>query len=139
MIDTSSPAPRSRGLATRLTKVFNRLTLPLSGTRWFGLWAVLRHRGRRSGKEYSTPVAARRTADGFVISLAFGDQVDWLRNIQAAGECVIGWKGRDYRELDPEVVGWEQAKSAFTPVQQLFLRVARIKAFVQVRDAPASA
>jgi deazaflavin-dependent oxidoreductase (nitroreductase family) len=103
------------------------------------VWAVLQHRGRRSGRSYATPVAARRTTGGFLISLAFGPDVDWLRNIEAAGECAIRWKGRDYREVDPQVVGWDRAKSAFNPAQRLVLRVARIKAFVQLRDAPASA
>lgn len=135
MIETSSPTPRSHGVATRIAKLFNRLILPLSGTRWFGVWAILRHRGRRSGKLYSTPVAARRTASGFVISLAFGDQVDWLRNIQAARACTLRWKGTDYDEVDPWVIDWNEARTAFNPAQRLVLRLAGIRSFVQLRDS----
>ncbi|HET6317792.1 MAG TPA: nitroreductase family deazaflavin-dependent oxidoreductase, partial [Chloroflexota bacterium] len=76
--------PRRRMLA--LTRVFNRLALPLAGTRALPLYGVLVHRGRRSGKTYRTPVVVRPTADGFIIPLPWGEGTDWCRNVRAAGE-----------------------------------------------------
>src|SRR5258708_19334939 len=77
------------------TRLFNPLTLALAGSRRLPLFAVVHHRGRRSGRSYTTPVGARRTADGFVIPLTFGERAAWFRDVQAAGECVIRGRGAD--------------------------------------------
>ena len=77
--------PRFGGLFWSLARPMSRLTMPLAGKRWNLIFAVVEHRGRRSGRVYSTPVAARRTPGGFIVSLAFGAQVDWHRNLLAAG------------------------------------------------------
>jgi hypothetical protein len=79
-------------------------------------------------------VAARRLADGFMISLAFGAQVDWHRNLQAAGGGVIRWRGRDYEVSGPEMIDADEALRAFDPVQRLFLRLAGIDGYIRVRD-----
>jgi deazaflavin-dependent oxidoreductase (nitroreductase family) len=93
------------------------------------------HQGRRSGRAYQTPVAARKLADGFVISLAFGAQVDWYRNLEAAGGGVIRWRGRDYEVSGPEMIDADAALPAFDPVQRLFMRLAGIDGYIRVRDA----
>jgi hypothetical protein len=80
-------------------------------------------------------VAARRVADGFMISLAFGAQVDWHRNLEAAGGGVIRWRGRDYEVSGPEMIDADEAFPAFDPVQRLFLRLAGIDGYIRVRDA----
>jgi hypothetical protein len=51
--------------------------------------AVIHHQGRRSGRQYATPTSARPTRDGFVVPMTFGEGADWVRNVQAAGGCVI--------------------------------------------------
>src|SRR5579859_6506253 len=92
------------------TRLFNPLTLPLAGSHRLPLLAVVHHRGRRSGRSYATPLGARLTADGFVIPLTFGERVDWFRNVQAAGGCVIRWKGADYALIEPVVIDWASAR-----------------------------
>jgi hypothetical protein len=47
----------SRTPPSRLIKLSAPVTTRLAGRRWFPLWAQLRHKGRRSGKEYVIPVA----------------------------------------------------------------------------------
>jgi deazaflavin-dependent oxidoreductase (nitroreductase family) len=113
--------------------------MPLAGKRWNPVFAVVEHRGRSTGRAYRTPVAARRTADGFVISLAFGSQVDWYRNIVAAGGGIIRWRGVDYRVGAPERTSPVEAFAAFHPVQRFFMRIAGIDGFIRVRDADGSA
>ncbi len=54
-----------------------------------GSFAVVRHVGRRSGKPYATPTMVVPIEDGFVIALTYGTEVDWYRNVQAAGRCTI--------------------------------------------------
>src|SRR5258708_24319038 len=96
------------------TRLFNPLTLALAGSRRLPLFAVVHHRGRRSGRSYTTPVGARRTADGFVIPLTFGDRADWFRNVRAAGAGVIPWRGADYPGVGPEPADLATARPAFS-------------------------
>src|SRR5258708_12353984 len=84
------------------TWLFNPLTLALAGSRRLPLFAVVHHRGRRSGRSYTTPVGARRTADGFVIPLTFGERADWFRNVRPPGPCVLPVRAFSYPSLDPQ-------------------------------------
>lgn len=65
--------------------------------------SVIHHVGRRSGREYATPVCTSSTPEGFVVPLAFGTDVDWLRNIRAAGEARLVTGGTTYRVLPEEI------------------------------------
>ena len=73
-------------------KQFNRIALSLAGHRFFPLWAVLRHRGRKSGKEYAVPLAVIPTETTFIIALPWGRETDWVRNVRATGRCEVRWK-----------------------------------------------
>ncbi|MDP9270350.1 MAG: nitroreductase family deazaflavin-dependent oxidoreductase [Chloroflexota bacterium] len=99
------------------------------------IFAVVEHRGRKTGRRYATPVAARRAAGGFVISLALGAHVDWYRNLLAADGGVIRWRGNAYRVAAPERIDVPSGLAAFHPVQRLLLRIAGVDGYVQVRDA----
>ncbi len=48
-------------------------------------FAVIHHRGRKSGRAYRTPVLALPSDSGFVIPMTYGRDVDWARNMCAAG------------------------------------------------------
>jgi deazaflavin-dependent oxidoreductase (nitroreductase family) len=127
--------PRFGGILWRVSRRTSGWASPLAGRRWNPIFARVLHQGRRSGRAYQTPVAAQRVADGFIIPLAFGAQVDWHRNLEAAGGCVIGWRGRDYEVSGPERIDADEALPAFDPVQRLFLRLAGIDGYIRVRDA----
>lgn len=86
----------------------------LAGRRHFPLWGVLRHRGRRSGRELAVPVAVLARPAVFVIPLLFGPRTNWVRNVQAAGECVVRWRGVDHRLTRPELIGSAQARAYFS-------------------------
>jgi deazaflavin-dependent oxidoreductase (nitroreductase family) len=116
----------------------NPFMLSLAGSRRLPMFAVIYHRGRRSGHSYTTPLGARPTADGFVIPLTFGERADWFRNVQAAGGCVIRWKGANYPLIDPEVVDWATVRSAFYPLERVVVPLIGIEQFVRLRHAPAS-
>jgi deazaflavin-dependent oxidoreductase (nitroreductase family) len=140
-----SPKPRAASIVNRAahallragTRHLNPLMLSLAGSRRLPMLAVIHHRGRRSGRSYTTPVVARPTKNGFVISLTFGEQADWFRNVQAAGGCIVRWKGVDYPLIDPEVVDWAAARSAFSPVERVLVPVIGIEHFVRLHHAPA--
>jgi deazaflavin-dependent oxidoreductase (nitroreductase family) len=132
---TDAPSPRFGGVLWRLARLTSRATLPFAGKRWNPFFAVVHHRGRRSGRPYDTPVAARRTGDGFVISLAFGAHVDWYRNIVAADGCTIRWRGADYPVGGPEAIDPAAGRLPFHPVQRVLLGLAGIDGYVRLRDA----
>jgi len=120
------------------TRLLNPLTLSLAGSRRLPMLAVIHHRGRSSGRSYATPLGARLIVDGFVIPLTFGERTDWFRNVRAAGECVIWWKGADYPVIKPEVVDWATARSAFYPVERIVMPLIGIEQFVRLRHAQVS-
>src|SRR5689334_1639095 len=76
--------------------ILNRLTRYLAAASW-GPFANVRHVGRRSGKHYETPIFAFRVSDGFVVVLTYGPDVDWYRNVVAAGHCEVVWHGKEYK------------------------------------------
>lgn len=126
--------PRFGGIFWRLSRRTNRFTLPLAGSRWNPVFSVVEHLGRRSGRSYQTPVAARRIDDGFVVALAFGSQVDWYRNLVAANGGTVRRQGVRYPIAAPERIDIETALASFHPIQRFFLRLAGIDGYVFVRD-----
>ena len=126
--------PRFGGVPLRLSRLTNPLTLRLAGKHWNPIFAVVVHTGRRSGRSYRTTVAARRIEGGFIISLAFGPQVDWYRNPMAAGSATVRWRGTDYAVTDLEVIDAEIGRAAFHPVQRLLVRLAGISGYVRLHD-----
>jgi F420H(2)-dependent quinone reductase len=119
------------------TRHLNPLMLSLAGSR-LPMLALIYHQGRRSGRSYTTPLGARPTADGFVIPLTFGEQADWFRNVQAAGGCVIRWKGVNYPVIEPVVVDWGTVRSAFYPLERVVVPLIGIEHFVRLRHTSAS-
>jgi deazaflavin-dependent oxidoreductase (nitroreductase family) len=138
--ETAGPAPKPRlgGVLGRISRLTRPAMLPLAGKRWNPIFAVVEHRGRKTGGDYRTPVAGRRRGDGFIIALAFGAQVDWYRNLVAAGGGTIRWRGDVYPVTAPERVDAATVLPTFDPVQRLLLRIAGIDGYVRLRDAESS-
>ncbi|MFT4127126.1 MAG: nitroreductase family deazaflavin-dependent oxidoreductase [Gordonia sp. (in: high G+C Gram-positive bacteria)] len=65
--------------------------------------AVVKHRGRTSGKGYETPVTAFRKDDVIAIGLLHG-KTQWVRNVLAAGEATIRMSGKDLHVSNPRIV-----------------------------------
>lgn len=142
-----SPKPQADRIINRAaqatlrfgTKRLNPLMMSLAGSRRLPMLAVIHHRGRRSGRSYTTPLAARPTADGFVIPLTFGEQADWFRNVQAAGGCMVRWKDVNYPLIEPEVVDFTSVRASFYPAERVLIPVIGIEHFVRLRHTPSSA
>ena len=126
-ISSSRPGLARSQLLSAVRPV-NRLVLLLAGMRFLPLYGVISHRGRRSGKVYRTPVVVRPTSDGFIVPMPWGESTDWYRNVRAAGECTIRWKGRDYSLVDPEVTGdLATAAPGFSALQRAMMTRLGIK------------
>jgi deazaflavin-dependent oxidoreductase (nitroreductase family) len=115
------------------TRLVNPLVLVLAGTRVLPLYGVITHRGRRSGKVFRTPVVVRPTSDGFVVPMPWGEQTDWYRNVLAAGECVIRWKGRDYSLVEPEVISDAAKAHGFSALQRVIMARLGINRVLRLR------
>ena len=131
--------PRMGGLFLRGARMTAGLMRPLAGKRWNPIFSVVRHTGRRSGRTFETPVAARRVDGGFVLALAFGTGANWYRNLLAAGGGVIRWRGLDHTVGAPEPIDVDAALAAFNAAQRAGLRAARIDGYIRVPDARAAA
>ncbi|MEO7268780.1 MAG: nitroreductase family deazaflavin-dependent oxidoreductase [Knoellia sp.] len=102
-------------------KYFNKLAVQVAGRRHVPVWAVVKHRGRKSGREYEAPVAVLTTPDAFIIGLPWGKGTDWVRNLRAAGGGTVHWQGRDETVTDPKFVSAEVALAAAPAVLRLAL------------------
>lgn len=85
--------------------------------------SVLEHTGRKSGKQYRTPVTAMRTADGFVIGLPYGPNTDWLKNVLADGAATVVHDGSSHRCDEPTVVPTSAVAHDFTARERRTLSV----------------
>ncbi|NDU71250.1 nitroreductase family deazaflavin-dependent oxidoreductase [Actinomadura sp. DSM 109109] len=66
--------------------------------------AVIVHRGRRSGREYRTPVTAFRSGGRLIVGLPYGRDTDWVRNLLAEGRGGVERLGRARRLGRPRVL-----------------------------------
>jgi deazaflavin-dependent oxidoreductase (nitroreductase family) len=115
---------------------FNRIAVKAAGSRFVPLWAAVEHRGRKSGRTYTTPVAiAASTPDSLYIALPWGRGTDWVRNLQAAGGGTVRWKGRVYAVTEPAVVGAEEALAAAKTVQRWMLSRWKMEHFLRLHHA----
>jgi len=129
-----APAPaRNRKPPARLVKLTSPLALRLAGRKVFPLWAVLRHRGRKSGKDYAIPVAVLHTPTTFVIALPWGPQTNWARNVLAAGGATVRWKGVEHRVTEPTLVGKDVAMAAANRIERAVIRRSSLGDFLQLR------
>ena len=126
--------PRARRLIRAVARIVNPLVLRIAGRRHMPVLGILRHRGRKTGRHYATPLGIRpAAAGGFVMPLTFGEQAGWYRNIVATGWCVITWRGQDHPVSDPVVVDRDTALPAFPRYERLALRAIGINEFLWLR------
>jgi deazaflavin-dependent oxidoreductase (nitroreductase family) len=119
----------------RITHATGPLALRVAETGAIPIWAVVRHRGRKSGKLYSTPVAIRPTSDGFILPLPWGEGTDWCRNLRAAGGGVIRWGGAEIEISDPTVIDAADAMPFFDAYMRPIMKLIGIKKVLRVRRA----
>jgi hypothetical protein len=79
--------------------------------------------GRRTGRVYVTPVVAHPTPEGFVIALPYGSDVEWCRNILAAGRCHLRRDGAAYDLVEPSLVDFSIALPQLSRGYEAFLRL----------------
>jgi deazaflavin-dependent oxidoreductase (nitroreductase family) len=80
-------------------------------------FAILIHKGRKSGKTYRIPINAFRDGNDYIFALTYGAETDWVRNVQAAGGCEIVTRGHEVRLTNPRIVSDTKQEWAPLPVR----------------------
>ena len=97
-----------------------------------GPFAIIRHVGRKSGKTYETPVIVFPFAGGFVLALTYGKEVDWYRNVIAAGRCVVIYHQREYAIDRIEPITLEAAQPLLHQPETTILTLIQTENFIRM-------
>jgi deazaflavin-dependent oxidoreductase (nitroreductase family) len=115
-------------------RVTNRLTLPLAP--WLPGFGVIIHTGRKSQREYRTPVNVfKAEGAGYVVALTYGRESDWVKNVQAAGGGELITRGRHYRLTAPQIVHDESGHLVAT-IARPILRFMRVADYLLMKATP---
>ena len=79
--------PIPRGVARVNKRITNKITSPFA--RRLGSFGVVHHVGRSTGEHYRTPINCWKKGGVVTVALTYGPEVDWLKNLEAAGGGVI--------------------------------------------------
>jgi deazaflavin-dependent oxidoreductase (nitroreductase family) len=124
----------SRGVARFNRRVTNRIQGVYA---WLvPPWAVIVHRGRRSGRQYRTPLFAFRRDRTLVIAVLYGQESDWLRNLRAGGGQVIR-AGRTFTVRQLEVIDTSGAGpllARLSPPERAYCRLAEKLAILELGE-----
>jgi deazaflavin-dependent oxidoreductase (nitroreductase family) len=97
------PLPESLARFNRV--VTNRVTRHVAD--WMPWFALIVHRGRKSGAAYRTPVNAWLDHENVIVALTYGPDTDWLKNLAAAGGGEVIARKSSYRVGPPQLIGEE--------------------------------
>jgi deazaflavin-dependent oxidoreductase (nitroreductase family) len=128
----TAPSSRLRWISPFTKRVVNPITRRFAG-RLPG-FAIVEHVGRRSGRTYRTPLNVFRHDDRYVFALTYGAEVDWVRNVVAAGGCSMETRGRRVGLVDPQLVHDPGRRLMPQPVRT-FLGLMRVTQFLVLRIA----
>jgi len=95
--------PFPRALARLNRRVANPVVRLLAG--WLPPLAIVRHRGRTTGRTYVTPVVAFRAGNDLVIGVLYGTSSDWVRNVRTARQARVTRLGKTREYTQPRLVG----------------------------------
>jgi deazaflavin-dependent oxidoreductase (nitroreductase family) len=111
--------------------ILNKIFIHIADKK-FDHFAILSHKGRKSGKIYKIPLIAEPVEDGFVMALTYGRKVDWCANVLANGGCDLRWREKEYKLTDPVFIDKESGMKAFPVFLSRMLRRAEIENFLHL-------
>jgi hypothetical protein len=75
-----------------------------------------------------------RSGDEYVFALTYGGDVEWVKNVLAAGEAEMTTRGRNVRLVDPRLVADPARRLVPQPVRA-FLGLLGVSEFLRMRQA----
>jgi deazaflavin-dependent oxidoreductase (nitroreductase family) len=115
------------------TRLFNPISRRVAGR--LPLFGILSYVGRKSGRLYRTPLNVFKRGDGYVFALTYGSEVDWVKNVLAAGEADLRTRGRDVHLVEPELFIDPTRRLMPLPVR-IVLRLNDVNEFLRMRQSP---
>jgi deazaflavin-dependent oxidoreductase (nitroreductase family) len=126
----TAPPTRMQVIRPFTTHVFNPIARRFAG--WLPGFGILEYKGRKSGRTYRTPINVFRRGDWFVFALTYGADVQWVKNIVAAGGCILRTRGRAVRLVDPELFV-DPSRRLMPLLVRIVLRFDRATEFLRMR------
>jgi deazaflavin-dependent oxidoreductase (nitroreductase family) len=126
---------RKRWLAKINIAFTNRITGLFAG--WLPGFGILTHVGRKSGKDYRTPINVFRASNGFIIALTYSSQSEWVKNVLAAGGCELKTRGKKYPLSAPKVVR-DPTRRRFPIPVRIVLRIVGADEYMELSKSPAT-
>ena len=121
-----------RGFLWVLKNTLNRLTLRLA--RWgHGPFSLLRHTGRKTGKQFEVPLILAAVPGGFVAELTYGTEVNWYRNLVAGGAATVVRGRQEWPVVAVEPLDADVGLAAFGFPASAVLRLLRKREFRMLR------
>ena len=112
----------------------NKVTRPFF--RWLPGLGVVVHRGRRSGREYRTPVNVfQRPDDRFVVALTYGQHTDWVQNVLAADGCELLTAGRQIELTAPRLFH-DETRHEIRALERSVLGLLHVDDFLELHVVP---
>jgi deazaflavin-dependent oxidoreductase (nitroreductase family) len=103
---------------------------------WLPPFAIVKHRGRVTGRGYATPVLAFGTGDGLVAGVLYGTSSDWVSNALAAGQVEVKRRGPARKYGQPRLVGSDEGLRLLPAIVRGAFRLLGVRAFVRLTLSP---
>ena len=116
-----------------VNRYVNPVTRPVASR--LPTFAVLRHRGRKSGRMYRTPINVFRRGDDYFFFLTYGSDVHWVKNVLAAGSCSIETGGQLVELVEPELITDPELRPAPRHVRLIERRIAGVTQYLRMRGS----
>jgi deazaflavin-dependent oxidoreductase (nitroreductase family) len=129
---SSRPRTRFQFFLPFTTKVFNRFSRLF--VKWLPMFGIIRYRGRKSGKTYRTPMNVFRRGEEYIFALTYSSDVQWVKNVLAAGEADLEVRNRTIHLVEPELFVDPTRHLMPQPVRTV-LGFARVSEFLRMRIA----
>jgi deazaflavin-dependent oxidoreductase (nitroreductase family) len=84
---------------TFVKRYVNPVTRPMA--KRLPSFAILTHRGRKSGRTFRTPMNVFQQGDDYYFFLTYGSDVQWVKNVLAARSCSIETRGGSSSSSSP--------------------------------------
>lgn len=133
VVGMRTKSPGVRRAVRRISRATRGFTIDSAGKP--GAYAsLIRHAGRQTGRLYETPVQMVSTEDGFVITLPYGAETDWFKNVVASGTATVVHEGETYEVDQPVLV--RDAARYFAPKDQRTQRLFGVDEYLRVTRVP---
>ena len=115
-----------------VTRYVDPVLRPLAGV--LPAFGIVTHRGRSTGRIYRTPVKVFRRGTTYLFFLTYGSDVQWVKNILAAGVCSLKTRGRAVQLSQPELVRDPELRPAPPIARFVERRLAGASEYLRMRS-----